>query len=167
MCVFSIWAETDSILRWHLVMRAPSFTQVQHLLASVPSFLRCSCQKDVMATFVNHIFMLVSISTWHMVVINNVFQWVVLRLWWTDGSNGICLCVAGAGGNQSPGERDGGRGREAEGATERGGETDESQPPTRCVWVSRFLWSKDLSSHLSTFRISLSIKLYNKERTPW
>ncbi len=43
--------------------------------------------------------------------------------------------VAGAGGNQSPGERDGGRGRETEGATERGGETDESQPPTRCVFV--------------------------------
>lgn len=45
------------------------------------------------------------------------------------------LCVAGAGGNQSSGQRDGGRGREAEGATERGGETDESQSPTRCVWV--------------------------------
>lgn len=48
------------------------------------------------------------------------------------------VSVAGAGGNQSPGERDGGRGREAEGATERGGETDESQSPTRCVCVSFF-----------------------------
>lgn len=28
------------------------------------------------------------------------------------------VCVAGAGGNQSSGQRDGGRGREAEGATE-------------------------------------------------
>lgn len=59
---------------------------------------------------------------------------VELCTWWTDGSDGICVCSAGAGGNQSPSERDGGRGREAEGATERGGETDESEPPTRCVF---------------------------------
>ena len=45
--------------------------------------------------------------------------------------NGVCF--AGAGGNQSSGPRDGGRGREAKGAAERGGETDEPEPPTRCV----------------------------------
>lgn len=36
-----------------------------------------------------------------------------------------CPCFAGAGGHQGPCERDGGRGREVEGTTERGGETDE------------------------------------------
>lgn len=42
-----------------------------------------------------------------------------------------CVSSAGAGGYQSPCERDGGRGRETEGVAERGGETNESKPPAR------------------------------------
>lgn len=45
---------------------------------------------------------------------------------------------AGTGGYQSSGKRDGGGGWEAKGTAERGGETDEFEPPTRCVSVGNF-----------------------------
>lgn len=50
----------------------------------------------------------------------------------------LSFAFAGTGGYQSSGKRDGGGGREAKGATERGGETDEPEPPTRCVSVRNF-----------------------------
>lgn len=66
------------------------------------------------------------------------------------------VCFVGAGGNQSPGKRDGGRGREAEGATERGGETDESQPSTRYVFILSESTSSVLLSYLLTIYFSAS-----------
>lgn len=41
------------------------------------------------------------------------------------------LFTLGTGGDQSQGARDGGGSGEVEGATERGGETDESEPSTQ------------------------------------
>lgn len=41
------------------------------------------------------------------------------------------LLTLGTGGDQSQGARDGGGSGEVEGATERGGETDESEPSTQ------------------------------------
>lgn len=58
------------------------------------------------------------------------------------------VVFAGTGGYQGSGTRDGGGGREAQGTTERGGETDEHEPPPRCVcqdgprWAFPMSWSE-------------------------